>query len=76
MQKFDMVIASFRQVQAFVALAMEQKFEIFAGNDHQSINGKDIVGMSSLDYSRPITVLADCSQEEFDRFRTAAARLF
>ena len=75
MHEFDIVVRSFRQVQAFVSLAMEKKFEILAGNDRQQINGKDIVGMFSLDYTRPITVKMECSEEEFQRFRQEASQL-
>ena len=49
MKKFDMIISSFRQVQAFVSLAMTQPFEVLVGNDRQHINGKDFMGMFSLD---------------------------
>ena len=71
MQEFHMELASFRQVQAFVRLAAEQPFEIRVGNDHQRINGKDLMGMFSLDYSRPVRVIADCAQELFEAFRQA-----
>ena len=75
MREFDIVVRSFRQVQAFVTLAMGKKFEIEVGNDRQQINGKDIVGMFSLDYTRPITVRMECSEEEYLQFRQEAARL-
>ena len=68
MQEFHMELTSFQQVQAFVRLAAEQPFEIRVGNDHQRINGKDLMGMFSLDYSRPVHVIADCAQELFEAF--------
>lgn len=68
MQEFYMELSSFRQVQDFVRLAAEQPFEIRVGNDHQRINGKDLMGMFSLDYSRPVCVFADCTQELFEAF--------
>ena len=69
MKKFDMIISSFRQVQAFVSLAMTQPFEVLVGNDRQHINGKDFMGMVSLVYTRPVAVQADCSADEFAAFR-------
>ena len=73
MQQFQIVIRSLAQIQDFVRLAMEQPFDIMVGNDRQNINGKDIVGMFSLDYRYPIRVSSSCTPEEFDRFRQGAA---
>ena len=75
MKKFDMMLCSFRQVQAFVALAMKQPFDVRVGNDHQHINGKDFMGMFSLDYTRPVQVTVTCSDEEFARFRHLACQI-
>lgn len=72
MKKFDMALRSFRQVQAFVALAMKQPFEVRVGNERQHINGKDFMGMFSLDYSQPVQVSVTCTEEEFSRFRQLA----
>ena len=71
MQEFHMELSSFQQVQRFVRLAAEQPFEVRVGNDHQRINGKDLMGMFSLDYSRPVQVIAECAQELFEEFRHA-----
>ena len=68
MQEFHMQMNSFQQVQNFVRVAVEQSFEIRVGNDHQNINGKDLMGMFSLDYSRPVCVRADCPADIFAAF--------
>lgn len=70
MREFHMQLNSFQQVQAFVRLAAEQPFEIRVGNDHQNINGKDLMGMFSLDYSRPVCVRAECEEMLFEDFRS------
>ena len=72
MRQFDIILHSFGQVQEFVKLATAQPFEIIVGNERQTINGKDLMGMFSLDYSRPVQVSASCSEEEFFRFRQEA----
>ena len=74
MQEFHMELCSFRQVQNFVRLAAEQPFEVRVGNDHQLINGKDLMGMFSLDYSRPVRVLAECEEQLFEKFRSSVER--
>ena len=72
MREFHMQLNSFQQVQDFVRLAAEQPFEIRVGNDHQNINGKDLMGMFSLDYSRPVCVRAECEEAIFEDFRNRA----
>ena len=72
MWEFQISIHSFQQVQSFVRLACEQKFDVTVGNDHQTINGKDLMGMFSLDYSRPLWVKMHCAEEDFQQFRLAA----
>ena len=69
---FHISLTSFEQLKSFVALASRQPFAIRVGNDCQNINGKDFMGMASLDYSRPIRVQADCSDDEFAAFRKDA----
>ena len=73
MQEFDITIRSFRQVQQFVSLAMAQPFEVLVGNERQQINGKDFMGMCTLDFTRPLRVSARCTEEEFRSFRQNAA---
>jgi len=75
MQKFNISLRSFRQVQDFVSLAMAQPFDILVGNEQQHINGKDFMGMFSLDYSRPVQVAVHGSEEEFLQFHQKVTQL-
>ncbi len=75
MREFDIVLNSLRQVQDFVKLAMVQPFDVHVGNESQHINGKDLMGMFSLDYSAPVRVRVKCSPEEFTAFRFSALQL-
>ncbi len=74
MQKFDIMIHSRQEVQEFVALAARQPFRVTVGNENQSIDGKDFMGMFSLDYSRPLQVCIQCSPEEYRSFRQSTAK--
>ena len=71
MREFWIELTSFQQVQDFVTASARQPFDIRAGNEWQHINGKDLMGMFSLDFTRPVRVCADCSQEDFEAFRNA-----
>ena len=75
MWEFHICIESFQQVQDFVALANEQPFDVSVGNERQEINGKDLMGMFSLDFSRPLCVKMHCSEEQFQQFRQKNAAI-
>ena len=72
MKEFHILLRSGSQVQNFVNISMTQPFDVLVGNEGQDINGKDLMGMFSLDYSAPIRVRVKCSQEEFLKFRQSA----
>ena len=71
---FSISLRSFADVQAFVSLAMVQPFQVLVGSENQRINGKNFMGMFSLDYSHPLQVSVDCDETEFVKFRKAAAQ--
>ncbi len=72
MREFPIFITTAAQIRRFVTLAAKQPFEVLVGNERQNINGKDFMGMASLDYTRPVQVRVRCSEEEFHCFRQAA----
>lgn len=72
MKEFSIRIQSFKDVQDFVALATVQPFRILVSGDQRLVNAKSFIGMVSLDFSRPLTVRCDCTQEEFASFRQQA----
>ena len=74
MKQFDIVLHSFQDVQDFVEIATIQPFRVLVGNDRARVNAKSFMGMFSLDYSQPIPVRADCSEEECTQFKQAAAK--
>ena len=76
MHQFHIRIGSFRQVRAFVDLAMTQPFEVLVGDSNAQVNGKGFIGMFSLDYRQPLQVSVRCSQEAFDHFRQEADQIF
>lgn len=73
--RFHIQLTSFEQIRTFVALAARQPFEVRVGNDRQSINAKHLMGMSCLDFSRPLNVQADCTADEGAAFYSDALAL-
>ena len=74
MKQFDIELHSFDEVQDFVEVATVQPFRVVVGNDRTLVNAKSFMGMFSLDFSEPVHVRADCSEEEYSRFKEAAAK--
>jgi hypothetical protein len=73
---FSISIHSFEEVQAFVKLAMVQPFDVTVGNDRQLVNGKNFMGMFSLDFQHPLDVQVDCDDASYQLFRQKATELF
>lgn len=73
-REFKVAFRSFEDVRDFVVLAAAQPFEVTVSNSWQRVDGKSLMVMFSLDYSQPLKVGADCTEEEFLRFRESAAR--
>ena len=76
MKHFSISIHTREEVQAFVKLAMVQPFDIFVGNSSQQVNGKNFMGMFSLDYRNPVQVQAKCDDATFEAFRLQISQLF
>lgn len=74
MKQFDITLRSFRDVQEFVEIATVQPFRVLVGDQHALVNAKSFIGMFSVDYTKPIHVRADCSEEENRCFQNAVAR--
>ena len=74
MKQFDIVLHSFDDVQDFVEIATVQPFRILVGNDRTRVNAKSFMGLFSLDFSEPVHVRADCTDEKCARFKAAVAK--
>ena len=75
MQQFDISMSSFRQVRDFVNLAKEQSFEVRVSSGKQEVNGKNYLGMFSIDHRLPLHVSAYCGDEECSRFQEELAEI-
>ena len=73
MQEFRIMIHSFQDMEQFVSLAIGQPFEVTVASCGKHSNGKNYMGMSTLDFSEPLQVLVDCTDAELDRFRREVA---
>lgn len=75
MREFTIQLGSLRQILGFVSLATTQPFPVQVENDRQQVNGKNFLGMLTLDHTNGIRVKADCEEAAFLRFREEAEKL-
>lgn len=54
------------KVNDFVKIASQRSFPIFLCCGRYRINGKSLIGIFSLDLSKPLTVQVNCSDAEAD----------
>jgi hypothetical protein len=75
MQQFDISMSSFRQVRDFVNLAKVQSFDVRVDDGKQEVNGKNYLGMFSMDHRQPLHVSAYGEDEECSRFQAELAEI-
>ena len=74
MHQFPIHIRSFGDIKAFIALATMQPFRVMVWHEQRQVNAKSFMGMMCLDYSKPISVLCECGDADFQNFRQQAAK--
>ncbi len=72
MQEFRVRLRSVQDVEEFVGIVTTQPFEVRLGNGTYQTSGRGFMEMFCLDLNNPVTVTAECSEEEFERFRQEA----
>ncbi len=74
MREFEIRLRSVKDVQEFVAIATSRPFTVTIRDERNKIDGKSFMEMFCLDFSRPLRVLADCSEAEFEALRRDTGR--
>ena len=65
MREFLIRLHSVQDVQSFVALATSRSFRITVGDGNHTVNGKSFIEMFCLTLTQPLTVTAECGEDEF-----------
>lgn len=74
MKEFAIRLQSVADVQEFVDLATTRPFAVTVHDDNNKISGDSFMEMFCLDFSRPVRVVCDCSDEELWQFRHDAGK--
>ena len=74
MREFLIRLGSVKDVQDFVALATTRAFPITVRDDHNKINAESFMELFCLDFTSPLRVVCECSEEELEALRREADR--
>lgn len=64
MQEFQIRLRCVKDVQTFVDIATGFSFPIILRDARNKVNGKSFMELFCLDFSNPIRVLAQCTEQE------------
>ena len=67
MLEFEMRLGSVQDVQDFVDIASTRPFTITVRDARNKINADSFMELFSLDFTRSVRVVCDCSEEELNR---------
>ncbi len=69
MKSFKISLSSINDVKNFVNAAGKQMCDIDIVSGRYIIDAKSIMGIFSIDLTKPVTVNVDGTDEEYDKFR-------
>ena len=69
MREFWIRLGSVRDVEEFVSLAATRSFPVMVRDDHNKISADSFMELFCLDFTGPLRIVCDCSQEELDQLR-------
>ena len=74
MKEMQIRLRSFQDVQELVNLASSFDFPVMITDGTRNVNAKSIMCMFSMNLRRPVVLLLDCGDEDFEIFRIMAGR--
>ncbi len=69
MYKFEVSISSINEVKEFVNAACKQMCDIDIISGRYVIDAKSIMGIFSIDLTKPVTVSVNGTEDEYNAFR-------
>ena len=66
MREFEIRLRSVKDVQEFVGIATARPYAVTIRDERNKINGKSFMEMFCLDFSRPLRVICDCNDTDFE----------
>ena len=66
MREFWIRLGSVQDVQEFVSLAATRTYPVVVRDEHNKINADSFMELFCLDFTRPLRVVCDCTEEELN----------
>jgi len=66
MREFEIRLRSVKDVQEFVGIATARPYAVTIRDERNKVNGKSFMEMFCLDFSHPLRVICNCTDEDFD----------
>lgn len=74
MQEFCIRLGSVRDVQEFVDLTATRNFPVTVRDDQNKINADSFMELFCLDFSHPLRIVCQCSDEELSQLKNDLKR--
>ena len=74
MQELYVSVKSFQDVRSLSGIASREEFYIGITDGHRRVNAKSLMGIFSLNMSKNLTMLLDCSEDDGEAFRVKVGR--
>jgi len=69
MREFWIRLGSVQDVQEFVSLAATRTYPVLVRDDHNKINADSFMELFCLDFTHPLRVVCDCTEEELNQLK-------
>ena len=69
MQEFWIRLGSVQDVQEFVSLAATRTYPVTVRDNHNKIDADSFMELFCLDFTRPLRIVCDCSEEELNQLK-------
>ena len=69
MREFWIRLCSVQDVQEFVSLAVTRQFPITVRDARNKIRADSFMELFCLDFTHPVRVVCDCSEQELDQLK-------
>ena len=70
MREFAIRLICVQDVQEFVSLATAKAYPIRVRDRYNEVNGKSFMEMFCLNFTHPLTAVAECSEDELQQLKT------
>lgn len=76
MREFSIRLKSVRDVEEFVDIAATRGYPVVVRDDHNKINSDSFMELFCLDFTQPLRVVCECSEEDMNSLKSDLQRFW